>query len=143
MPFFLVLIGLAMIVTGARNTYQQAGSMVAADVTGSNNPTGYGFVWYAAAIGGVSAMGAVNDLRTLSHYLLALILIVLLLNNRGVFAQFTQALRGLPASSGSLPSPIGSGDSSQPGAYPTAEKHGVGVDWTAPFKNYWNTFKNF
>jgi hypothetical protein len=117
--------------------------MVAADLTGSNNPTGYGFVWYAAAIGGVGALGAINELRTLSHYLLALILIVLLLNNRGVFAQFTQALQGLPAASGSPQSGASTAESSQPGAYPTAKQHGIGVDWTAPFKNLGNMFKNF
>jgi hypothetical protein len=141
MPFFLVLIGIAMIVTGARDTYAQAGSMVTADLTGSNG--GAGFIWYMAAIGGVGALGAVPELKTLSHYLLALILIAIVLNNRGVFSQFTAALKSLPAAS------AGSGLAASPGGaapYVTPQqgvqqgRAGVGIDWTAPFKSMMKFF---
>lgn len=92
MPFALITIGLILIVTGARDTYRQFGTMVAADMTGSNG--GAGFIYFAAAIGGVGALGAIEQLKTFSHVFMALILISLILNNSGVFAKLTQALQG-------------------------------------------------
>jgi hypothetical protein len=100
---------------------------------------GAGFAWYMVAIGGVGALGAIDALRTLSHYLLALILISIVLSNRGVFATFTAALKALPTTaqqpaSTSLMTPA---QGIRKGA------GGVGIDWSAGPLNAWNTVKSW
>lgn len=91
MAFALVFIGLLLVVTGANNTYQQFGAQLKSDFTGQKS-----FVLYAAAIGGVGALGYVQELRRFSHYFMALILISLVLSNKGFFQNLTKALNATP-----------------------------------------------
>lgn len=88
MPYALVVIGLLMIVTGVLNTY-------AAFATQLQNDMG-GFIVWIIALGSVGALGYIDNLRTFSHYFMALILIALILNNRGVFANFQKAVASGP-----------------------------------------------
>jgi hypothetical protein len=89
--FVLVLSGLIMIVTGAKGTYAQFGNQVASDFTGPGN-----FTYWLAAIGSVGALGYVDALRTISRMFLALILIAMVLANKGFFNQLTAALKSGP-----------------------------------------------
>ena len=91
MPFALVIIGLLMIITGINNTYSQFGSQLQTDLGGSK-----GFLVWAVALGAVGALGYVQNLRTFSHYFMALILISFILANKGVFANFKTALANGP-----------------------------------------------
>jgi hypothetical protein len=107
MAFVLVTVGLLMIVTGAKGTYSQFGSQVASDFTGSQP-----FTYWLAAIGAVGAIGYIDALRTFSRLFLTLILVSMLLANKGFFNQLTAALKagptaptggtGTPASSAAL-----------------------------------------
>ncbi|MEB2519810.1 hypothetical protein SOP85_31015, partial [Pseudomonas sp. YuFO20] len=83
MPFALVIIGLLMIITGINNTYSQFGSQLQQDFTGSKS-----FVVWILALGSVGALGYIKDLRQFSHYFMALILISMILSNKGVFQNF-------------------------------------------------------
>lgn len=87
MPFALVLIGLIMVVTGARNTHAALGQQLRADFTGPGN-----FFYWIAAIGAVGALGAIPNMRGFSRLFMTLIIISLLLSHRGFFTQFQQAL---------------------------------------------------
>jgi hypothetical protein len=91
MPFALVLIGILMIVTGAQGTYAQFGSQVAKDFTGPG-----GFLYWIIAIFIIGAIGYSDRFRTISHLFLALVIIAMILSNRGVFAKFTQQLKQGP-----------------------------------------------
>lgn len=91
MPYLLVIIGTILLVTGAKNTYLQFGAQLRSDLTGPNN-----FLMYAAALGIVGAAGYVEPLRKFSHYFMALILISLVLANRGFFAKFSEAWNAGP-----------------------------------------------
>jgi len=91
MPYGLVIIGLLMIITGINNTYSQFASQLQSDFTGSKS-----FIVWIIALGSVGALGYIKDLRTFSHYFMALILISMVLANKGVFAQFQAALSGGP-----------------------------------------------
>jgi hypothetical protein len=91
MPYALVFAGLVLIITGINNTYVQLGSQLKSDFTGDKN-----FIMYAAALGGVGALGYINALRTFSHYFMALILISLVLSNKGFFQNLTAALSAQP-----------------------------------------------
>ena len=92
MAFFLVFVGLLLIVTGARDTYLQFGQQITADVTANN----YAMPKWVLAVGGVGALGYINELRTFSHYFLALILIALLINNQGFFAALMKGVATAP-----------------------------------------------
>ena len=77
-----------MIVTGANNTYAAFGAQLRKDFTGDKS-----FLLWIAAIGGVGALGYIPALRKFSHYFMALILISIVLSNRGFFATFINALK--------------------------------------------------
>lgn len=104
MPYALVIVGLLMIVTGINNTYSQFGAQLQADMTGSNNQ-GRGFIVWVIALFLVGALGYINNLRTFSHYFMALILISMILANKGVFAQFQKALNSGPVAPTASPEP--------------------------------------
>jgi hypothetical protein len=104
MPFALIFIGMVLVVTGLRDTYKQMGTMVAGDFTGQRG--GAGFIMFFAAIAMVGALGAIRELRTFSHYFLALIIVSLLLHNAGFMQRLIAALRGTTAAT-----PVPSGTS--------------------------------
>lgn len=87
MPFALVFIGLVLIVSGAKDTYQQLGRQVVGDFTGPDN-----FTYWLAALGAVGAAGYVEPLRPFSRAFLGLILTAMVVRNGGVFDKFSEAL---------------------------------------------------
>lgn len=98
MPFALIFIGVLTIVVGARGTYAQFGQLLASEFTGTNN-----FVYWFLAIFGVGALGYVDSLRTISRLLLVMVLLVLILANKGFFNQFKTALQQGPKTPNALP----------------------------------------
>jgi len=122
MPFALIFIGLVLIVTGARNTYAAFGSMLVKDLVGDGASTG--FVWYGVAVGATGALGVIPELRTFSHYFMALIILSLLLHNASFFQKFVQAIKGAQAFPGaSAPTPATTAAPSLP--FPAASALGV------------------
>jgi hypothetical protein len=87
MPFALVLIGLVMIVSAAKDTHRAFGAQLLKDFTGPGN-----FLYWIAAIGAVGALGYIEQLRVFSRYFMALILVAMLLANKGFFGQLQEAL---------------------------------------------------
>lgn len=110
MPFALVFVGMLLVVTGIRDTYKQLGTLVYNDMTGTGTQ-GPGFLMFLVAIGAVGALGAISQFRTFSHYFMALIIISLLLHNRGFGTQFVATLQGArkstPVTPGAGSSPLG------------------------------------
>jgi hypothetical protein len=121
MPFALVFIGLLLIVSGARDTYQQFGSQVVQDMTGSggSNPLaqtsswltglgvpsgilsalgigGGGFIYWIIAVIIIGAIGYYEPMKGVSRLFLLLIVIGFIVANGGVFQQFTAALQQGP-----------------------------------------------
>lgn len=83
-----------MIITGARGTYSQFGNQLAGEFQGTNN-----FTYEALAIFVVGAVGYIPAMQTISRWLLAFILLVILLGNKGgngFFTQFNAALKQGP-----------------------------------------------
>lgn len=97
MPFVLVTAGLLMIVTGALGTYAQFGTQVASDFTGKGN-----FIYWLASLFAVGAVGYIKALEGISRLFLLLIIIAMVLANRGFFAQFQAAINKGPV----VPNPI-------------------------------------
>jgi hypothetical protein len=97
MPFALVLIGLALVVTSAQDTYVQLGRQLRSDFTGQGS-----FIYWAGAIGMAGAIGYVDALRKLSVALL-----VLVLKHSDFFSKFTTGIKQGP----SHPTKTGTGSS--------------------------------
>jgi len=93
MPYALIAIGVAMVVTGVQNTYAALGAQLQSD--------GVAFLKWGVAIGMVGAAGYVQDLRQLSRAFLGLILISMILSNSktgaGFFGNLKNAINAGPA----------------------------------------------
>lgn len=127
MPFVLVSAGILMIVTGALGTYAQFGKQVAGDFTGKGN-----FLYWLAAIFAVGALGYYSPLQGVSRLFILLIIISMVLSNRGFFAKFQEALNKGPVA----PAPINGASSATntlPGSGPSfiqsLKKPGGGGFW--------------
>jgi hypothetical protein len=88
MPYALIIAGIVLTVAGVRNTQSELYSLLANDFTGQKS-----FIWWSLSILGIGAVGYVQGLRPLSNAFLALLFIVLVIANKGVFKQFTDALK--------------------------------------------------
>jgi|ERR1700733_221540 len=87
MPLFFLAVAIAAIVTGLRGTQGQLLTLLKSDFTTSNN---FG-IWILAIVA-VGSLGYVPGLKTISNGLLILVVVVLLLSNKGFFSQFSSAV---------------------------------------------------
>src|SRR6266704_530859 len=85
MPFALVIIGLIMVVSGVKGTHIALGTQLRSDF----QP----FVVWMAAIGAIGALGYIPEMRRLSHYFMALVIIGMALSNRGFFTKLNEAIK--------------------------------------------------
>ena len=86
MPFVLIVAGLVLLITAVNGTVGQLGVLLKQDVFGPQ-----GFMFWIIAIIVVGALGYIKQIKPLSDGFLVLVLLVLFLNNRGVFQQFMSA----------------------------------------------------
>lgn len=82
MPYILVLFGTILFVAGIRNTQGTLWTLLKGDLTGQDS-----FLVWIAAIAVVGGIGYIPKLKPLSIALLTLLLIVLVIKDKGVFAQ--------------------------------------------------------
>lgn len=83
MPFALVIIGLALLISGVKNTQDQLFTLVKGDFTGDKN-----FIFWVVSILIIGAIGYVPKLKPIANSFLVLVVVVLFLSNRGFFTQF-------------------------------------------------------
>lgn len=84
MPFVLILVGLVLMVSAFRNTQDQLEAALEQDIPGFSK-------WFAA-LALTGGLGYVPGFQTLSRWLLALVLVVLVVRNyQQVFAGFADA----------------------------------------------------
>ncbi len=88
MPYALIAIGLLLTVAGARNKQGDLFALVKGDFTGNNS-----FLWWAISIIAIGALGYIKGAKPLANSFLALVLVVLVLNNAGVFDKFIAAIK--------------------------------------------------
>jgi hypothetical protein len=88
MPLAVLLLGTVLLISGWRGTYADIGSRFATDITG--------FLPWLAAVVAIGAIGYVPELQGFSNALLALVILVILLANQGVFAQWAQIAQSPP-----------------------------------------------
>lgn len=83
MPFALIIVGLVMLVSSARNTQSQLWTLLVNDFTGQHN-----FVYWFVSIMAIGSVGYIKPLRPIANAFLTLVIIVLFLSNKGFFSQF-------------------------------------------------------
>lgn len=90
MPLLLIGSGLILILTGIKGDTGQLYSLIAGDFTGKNN-----FIYWLVAIIVLGSLGYIQSLRNLSRLFIGLVLLVLLLQNKGgVFIQLQNFING-------------------------------------------------
>ncbi len=143
MAFVFTIVGLLMIITGVKGTYAQAGSQIAGDFTGSQP-----FTYWVAAIIAVGALGYIDSLRAVSRMFLTLILVSMVIANRGFFSKFTDALKQGPiapvattTTAASLPSGSASSMLGAQGQSPGVAGE-TGTYGQAKANQYFNAFKS-
>jgi hypothetical protein len=141
MGFALLFIGLLMVVTGARGTYAQFGSQIASEFQGNNS-----FTYQMIALGAIGAAGYIPALQTISRWILAFIVLVIMLGGKGqqsFFGQLQAALKqgptppnatGTAATSAPGAAGVGIGGLSNPTTSPAAQQNpGVIDNWLQKF----------
>lgn len=88
----LVIIGLILIIVGVRDEVQTFNDTLSDDLLGRPGERS-NFPMFIVAIFAIGAIGSVKDLRGFSNAFLALIFIVLLISNRGFFAEFQRQIQ--------------------------------------------------
>lgn len=116
MPFALVIIGLLMVVTGARDTHVQFAEQLKTDFTG---PPSQNFLWWLAALGLIGSLGYVKPLAPFSKAFLVLVIIVMILaqsknGGGGFFGQLQNALQSGPVAPTPTQTGTGSATTSTP-----------------------------
>lgn len=98
MIFGLIIIGLLLIASSLKNTVNELGAQLQGDMLGQG-----GFVTWICAIIGLGAIGYIPEMRTTSRYLLALLIVVLVLRNGGIWSNAQKSLQ-MASSGGPAPS---------------------------------------
>jgi hypothetical protein len=93
MPFIFLIVGIVFVTSGVRGTSQDLLNLLTNDLKGENN-----FVYWIISILVIGGLGYVQDLRSFSRALLALVLIVLVLaenkqGSGGLFVEFESAVK--------------------------------------------------
>ena len=95
MPFVLLAVGLALLVSGIRGTYTELGRLVARDVTGM----GGAFIWWLVATGMVALLGYSPRARPMAVALLILVVLALVLSHGQALSDLSQQLSAIAARS--------------------------------------------
>ena len=92
MPIFILAVGIMLVVVGVNNKLGELGVLLKEDFTPSGNQPAFQ-VWIIA-IFVAGSLGYVKELKPVANAFLVLIIVSLLLSNKGFFSQFTKALEG-------------------------------------------------
>lgn len=98
MPFILIVVGVVLLITAINGTTFQLAGQLRQDIFGPK-----GFMLWFVAIMLVGAVGYIKTLKGLSDSFIILMLLVLVVSNRGVFARFNEAVREISMQSQKVP----------------------------------------
>jgi hypothetical protein len=92
MPVLFLVIGVVMLTSAVRGTVDTPNGLIPllkSDFEGKNN-----FVYFIGAFLLIGGIGYIPQMKTLSRYVLSLVLIVIILKNGGVWSNLITALNG-------------------------------------------------
>jgi len=97
MPLALIFIGLIMVVIAFRGTEREFATQLKTDFGGGE------FIAWFGAIAILGGIGLVPQLRTLSNLAMALVIVVLVIKNGGLFANLASVIEHPPTPSAPVP----------------------------------------
>lgn len=100
MAWPVLIIGLLLIISGFRGKTDEFVQTVKEDFTGQPN-----FLVWVAAVFAIGSLGAIKPLKPVSDGLFVLVLVVLILSNRGFFAELSRQINA-PSSGNKSVEPI-------------------------------------
>lgn len=92
MPIFILIVGVMLVVVGINNKIPDLAGLLKEDFRPTENVAGF-HVWIIA-IFVAGSLGYIKEFKPVANAFLALIIIALLLSNKGFFAKFTEAVKG-------------------------------------------------
>ncbi len=92
MPIFILFVGILLVVVGINNKLPELTSLLKEDFKPSDGQAPFQ-VWIIA-IFVTGSLGYIRAVRPVANAFLVLIIVALLLSNKGFFAQFNNALSG-------------------------------------------------
>jgi hypothetical protein len=98
-PFFLAILAIVFLVTAIRGTTTTLFGLIHDDFSGSGN-----YIYWVVSLLIIGSIGYVKKLQGISDMFLALVLIVMVIANKGFFAQFTAAIKAPQCVKGSTSS---------------------------------------
>lgn len=114
MPFALLFVGVILLIAAIQGTEKALGRQLYSDFTGQNS-----YLFWAVAIILIGAVGYVQELKKFSVAFMSLILVVLLLSEKGFFGSLFSEVKTSATSPLTLPADApassGSGGSSSGG----------------------------
>lgn len=90
MAVALLIIGALLVTTGLRGTYPQLGALLVNDFSGSGS-----FWYFVFGIVIIGSIGNVRQFQEISRLLIALIIVVFMLANKGFWANLQSALANI------------------------------------------------
>lgn len=98
MPFVFIVVGIGFVVIAIRGTQATAFQLLQSEFSGANS-----FIKWALAIFILGALGYIQTIRPVTRALLALVLLVIfLVNGKGLFAQFNAQIAHPTAPTGNV-----------------------------------------
>lgn len=88
MPIALLIIGILVVIAGVKNNASLLEQTIVSDFSGAGS-----FWYWIAAVLAVGSLGYYQPAKQVSHLFLALIVLVFLLSNGGVFEQLQKAVQ--------------------------------------------------
>lgn len=92
MPILFLIVGVLLIVVGVNNKIPELVELIKEDFSPSDGTTS--FPVYIVAIFVAGSLGYIQAMKPVANAFLALIIVVMLLSNKGFFEKFTSALKG-------------------------------------------------
>ncbi len=87
MPFGLIALGVLLLVVGYQDTYKEFAALLKNDFTGKGN-----FFYWLVAIVVIGLIGHVKGLENFSGAFMVLIIVAMIVGNKGLFANAEKAL---------------------------------------------------
>lgn len=104
MPLLFIGTGTIFVLTGLKGNPAALWSLVQGDFQGQNN-----FIYWMLSIFSLGALGYIDSLKSLSRLFVVLVFIVLLLDNKGFFAQLQSFINSSQGKTAAQQSPTALG----------------------------------
>jgi hypothetical protein len=92
MPIFFIVVGVLLVIVGVNNKMQELGALAKEGFQPSGSQPGF-HIWLVA-IFLVGSLGYIKTVKPIANAFLALVVVSMILSNRGFFDKFTSALKG-------------------------------------------------